>query len=478
MSVLVVDLGSSSVRALLFDGQARPLAGHVARRPYSFDVTPDGGSSVAADQVRALAEACIDEVLAGAHGVEPITAVGMATFVGNLLGVDARGAPVTPVYTYADSRAAPDVEALRPHIDADAVHARTGCVHHTAYHPGRLHWLRRTQPERFAQVRRWLDVGAYVYGVWFGGDVPTSTSVASWSGLLDRERLTWDSEWLRLLEIPPEHLPPLADFDAAQRGLAADYARRWPVLADVPFYLAVGDGAAANIGAGGTNPDRIVLTVGTTAALRIVNDAPLPPVPPGLWSYRVDSRRHLIGGATSEGGSTFDWVRKTFALPDADAVEAALAARPADIHGLTFLPFMAGERCPGWQTGATGTIHGLRMATSPLDILQAALEGVALRLAIIAERLALPRAAIFAGGGALTRSPAWARLMASAFGRPLYLQDEAETTARGVALLALGLDGSAPPPPSTLIVPDPAMVAALRAARERQETLYRQFYGG
>ena len=66
------------MRALLFDGQARPLAGHVARRPYSFDVTPDGGSSVAADQVRALAEACIDEVLAGAHGVEPITAVGMA----------------------------------------------------------------------------------------------------------------------------------------------------------------------------------------------------------------------------------------------------------------------------------------------------------------------------------------------------------------------------------------------------------------
>jgi gluconokinase len=118
------------------------------------------------------------------------------------------------------------------------------------------------------------------------------------------------------------------------------------------------------------------------------------------------------------------------------------------------------------------------MSTDSLDILQAALEGVALRLAIIAERLALPEADIYAGGGALTRSPAWARIIASAFGRPLHLQGDSETTARGVALLALDLNDAPLPVTAALIEPDPRMTAALRAARDRQEALYRQFYGG
>jgi len=99
----------------------------------------------------------------------------------------------------------------------------------------------------------------------------------------------------------------------------------------------------------------------------------------------VDARRHLIGGATNEGGSTIAWVRETFQVPE-DA-EAQLVTRPADSHGLTFLPFLTGERSPGYRAEASGTLHGLRAATTPLDVLQAAMEGVALRLAAIAENL-------------------------------------------------------------------------------------------
>src|SRR6185312_3584306 len=108
------------------------------------------------------------------------------------------------------------------------------------------------------------------------------------------------------------------------------------------------------------------------------------PAPPrGLWRYRVDRRRSLLGGATSEGGNVYAWCREVLRLPDDDAVEAALRARTPDTHGLTVLPFLAGERAPGWRGDRRAAITGLSLDTTALDVVHAALEAVALRLALV-----------------------------------------------------------------------------------------------
>ncbi len=479
MTILVLDVGSSSVRALLFDDSAALLA-QVARR-HSFMTEPPGASTIETEVVQAGVEACIDDILREPQA-KNIRAVGMDTFVGNMLGIDAQGRAVTPIYTYADTRSAEDVAALASHIDLEAAHQRTGTIHHTAYQPGRLAWLRRTDPLRFAAAAEWIDVGTYLYRQWFGhgeNTVPASYSAASWSGMLNRAALDWDDEWLRVLEMPRAAFPALADYTAARSGLTGKYAQCWPELRGVPFYLAVGDGAAANVGSGCVTPGRIALSLGTTAALRTVSTEALPPVPRGLWSYRVNTGLHLIGGATSEGGSIFKWVKDTLALPD-DA-EQQLARRPSDAHGLTFLPLLAGERSPGWAVGATGTLHGLRLSTTPLDILQVALEGVALRLAFIADQLG-GIGAVIASGRALEASPAWAQMIANALNRPLQFAGETEITARGTAILALSALDHRPMTDyaiqiATTVEPQARAVEALRAARARQAALYARFYG-
>ncbi len=488
MTILVLDLGSSSVRALLFDDEATLLA-HTARR-HSFTTTPPGASTLDVAECEANVEACIDEILQHPQA-GGIRAVGMDTFVGNVLGVDAEGRAVTPIYTYADTRSVEDVVALASEIDLEAAHQRTGCVNHTAYLPGRLRWLRRTDPALYNSVTQWLDAGTYLYRRWFGeapgGNLlPCSYSVASWSGLLNRQTLDWDDQWLAALDVAKTALPPLADYDAVRSGLRGDYAARWAALKDVPFFLAVGDGAAANVGSNCVERGQMALSLGTTAALRVVSSEKLPPVPRGLWSYRVSAGLHLIGGATSEGGSIFEWARRTLALPD-DA-EQQLLARAPDAHGLTFLPLLAGERSPGWQANATGIVDGLRLSTTPLDILQAALEGVALRLAIIGEQvLALgePGGAhqpMIASGRALEASQAWAQMFANALDRPLRLTGESEITARGTAILTLSkLDQRSlsdyPLKIAVTIEPQANAVEVMRAARERQQGLYRKFYG-
>ncbi len=481
MTLLVIDLGSSSVRALLFDDSARLIDGSTRSRRYDFDTDNAGRATADAPALQALVESCIDEVLRH-PAAAAIRAVGLATFVGNWLGLDAKGQACTPLLTYADTLSAAEIPALLAKLGraADAYHQATGCPLHSAYLPAQYARWRRSRPRSAKRIHTVSDIGAYLYRQWFAREVPTSLSVASWSGLLDTQRRDWHRGYARDLlgDAFPAKLPPLADYDQVQTGLNGDYVARWPQLRDLPFFLALGDGAAANIGSGAVAPGRIALTIGTTSALRVVKD--VEPLPPGLWRYLVCADMPLVGGAASEGGNVYQWLMQDL-LGETDALTAALAERQADCHGLTVLPLLAGERSPGWQPNATGTIHGLRRNTSRLDILQAHLEAVALRLSMIHDLLKTEGAAVMAGGGALQSSAVWARIIANAFDSPLQLLAEPEITARGVALmLRRALDGAGlaaqPPRISGVVQPDPAAVSALRAARERQIDLYRRLY--
>ena len=120
-------------------------------------------------------------------------------------------------------------------------------------------------------------------------------------------------------------------------------------------------------------------------------------------------------------------------------LESALKKRPADGHGLTLLPFLSGERSPGWRGRARATIHGISAATTPLDIIHAGMEAVAYRIALVFKRLAklLPKdVRVIAGGGALRGSSAWARIISDVTNQPIAVADMPEATARGAALLA------------------------------------------
>ena len=478
MTVLVLDIGSSSARAMLFDDRARAIADASVAQPYTMTTQPQGAGTFDVAVLRDAVETCIDRVLQHPRAGD-IRAVGMDTFAHNILGLDSTGAALTPLYTYADSRSVPDIAQLREQIDAAAFHQRTGSVNHAAYLPGRLYWLRRTAPEIFTQVVRWVDIATYLYGLWLDHPV-CSSSIASWSGMLDVAQRDWDQGWLDVLGLERTLLPDIADYHAVARGLAPDYAARWPQLRDVPFALGVGDGAAANVGSGSTDRNSIALSVGTTAALRVMlSGSAVLDVPSGLWRYVLDFEHYLVGGATTEGGNIYNWLRGVLQMPDSETIEDALITQMPGAHGLVVLPLLGGERSPGWRGYASGAIDGLRLSTTALDIVRAALEGVALRLALVSEQLAdfvSAETPVYASGGALAASPGWSRLIANALNRPLHLLSEAEITARGTAILALRvLDPDFTPDPperAAIYQPDPDHHAALRDALDRQHALY------
>lgn len=479
MCVLVIDVGSSSVRVMLFDTHARRVSGAEASIPHRFATSPPGASTIDAVELQHNIERCIIHILQHPEA-RNIQAVGMDTFAGNILGIDQRGEAVTPVYTYADTRSLPQAQDLSERVDIREIHQRTGCWLHSAYLPARLLWLRQTERKLFSQVIKWVDLGTYLYQRWFGEtEIPISYSMASWNGLLDRYTTDWDQTLLDILQIPVHMLSKVQSDNIPYHGLSDDYANTWSRLREVPFYLGIGDGAAANVGSGCIDSTHLSITVGTTAALRMADTAFPKTIPPGLWGYRATEQLHLTGGAMSEGGNVFRWITDTLHIKDLNHV---LASREFDSHGLTVLPLLNGERSPGWHNDAVGTIHGIRLSTIADDIAHAMMEAVALRFAFIVDELKpliADEPVMIASGGVIHHYPAWTQLLADTIEYPIQVTSEEQITARGTAILALnniGIEPDISPVISHTVEPNAQNTDRMREAKQRQDELYQKLY--
>jgi gluconokinase len=418
-TVLALDVGSSSVRAQRFDERAEP-AEELRRQPYAGD-DPD-------ELVRLAREAL--------GGEEPD---GVSCFGQSLLALDRRGRPLTPLLGWHDVRSALQADGLRRRLDAAAVHARTGQHLHPSYWPAKLAWLAETEPETFRDAARFVSFPEYLLG-----ENLTSRSIASGTGLLDLRTRAWDEELLAVLGLDPARLPELGD---------------------PPVWI---DGVCANLGAGCTG-GRAALTVGTSGALRVLHETDEPSPRAGLFLYLLDERRVVEGGALSDGGNLRVWLDATLAAD----------GRPArDDHGLTFLPFLGGERSPGWQPDATGAVSGLSFTTTAADLRRAALEGIAFRFAAIAELM--PEIdEVVATGAALLSDEAWIQIMADALARPVTVSAVPEASLRGAAVAVLERAGyRAPPAPlGQAFRPREERAEAYRSARNRQQRLYEALRG-
>jgi gluconokinase len=208
--------------------------------------------------------------------------------------------------------------------------------------------------------------------------------------------------------------------------------------------------------------------IGTSGALRVLYESERPQPKPGLFLYLADERRVVEGGALSDGGNLYEWLERTLA-----DTSGSLAERDPRDHGLVFLPFLGGERSTGWNPDARGAIHGLTFQTMPLDLLQAAYEGVAFRFASIADLLPEVREVVATGGG-LLRDRDWIQIMADALARPVAVSGVPEASLRGAAVLALERSGHevADAPIAEVIEPRADRAEAYRAARAAHQKAY------
>jgi gluconokinase len=441
-----LDVGTTATKAVAF-GVDAPFQ-HTAMREYPL-LEPRPGWQV--EDPHVVAAAAIDALAACVAGCDGRQVIGICVSAAAhaLIGLDSAHRPLTPIVTWADARAETVLGEILATGSAARLHQDTGTPVHPMSPLLKLRWFARYEPGIAEQVHCWLGLKDWIL-FRLTGSLVTERSSASGSGLLDR----WTGQWSRHAAevgcVDPNRLPTVLPTTTALQ-LSRKAADRVGLLTRTPVVVGAADGPLANVGAGAIEPGVAGLSLGTSGAVRsIVREQPRE-LDPSLFCYVLDEESWAIGGAMSNGGVVVRWLGSVLApdlVADAESADsrvlALAAAVPAGSEGLVMLPYLLAERAPLWDPSLPGAYLGLRRDHRRDHMLRAAVEGVALQLAVIADRLdrLTPIHSIRATGGAF-QSPLWGDVLAGALGRDLEVVSAEQGSALGAAALGLRALGHA-----------------------------------
>jgi gluconokinase len=443
--VLGVDVGTTSAKAVAFDatggivGDADTEAGYPLHEPEHGHAEQDP-AQVLDTTLGVVRDAAAAARAAGAR----IAGLSVSTAMHALVGLGADGRPLTPLVTWADTRAAGEAEELRR--TRPELHLRTGTPLHPMAPLPKLMWFRAHEPETFAAAARWGGLKELLLGALTGAFV-VDHSCASGTGLMALDRLDWDPEALEVAGVEPGRLARLVPCTEVLE-LSASAAGRLGLDAGTPVVAGAGDGPLANLGVGAVRPGVAACSIGTSGALRLVVERPAVDERRRVFCYALTPGRWVVGGAINNGGVVLRWAGETLAPDLGEHPEAALtelaASAPAGSDGLLMVPYLLSERAPHWSPLPRAAYVGLTRHHRREHLVRAALEGVCLQLALV---LASMRDAgneireVRATGG-FAQSELWRRILAAALGTPVGFPAGHEGSAFGAALLgmqALGL---------------------------------------
>jgi gluconokinase len=445
--VVGVDLGTTSSKAVAFTVGGSPVgSGQVGYRLRS---RRPGYAEQDADEVRNSAvEATAEAIAQAVDAGHRVVGLSFSAAMHSLIGLDATGFPLTPVLTWADSRAVDQAARLRAEPRGLDLHKRTGTPVHPMSPLVKLRWFAERQPDVAALVRHWVGIKEYLLRR-LTGTLVVDHGVASATGMFNLRRNAWDDEALDYAGITADQLPepmpttavlPLNREGAALLGLPAG----------TPLVLGSSDGPLANLGLGAVRAGDVACSIGTSGAIRVVTDRPIVDDRGRVFCYVLAPDRYVVGGAVNNGGIVLEWLGDAVA-PDLHGSPPALldqaAAVPAGCGGLMFLPYLMGERAPHWSGNPRGVYLGLTREHRREHLLRAALEGVCLQLALVLGSMAEAQIDIreIRATGGFSRSTLWRHILAAALGRPIGFASSPEGSSLGAALLgmdALGMLGS------------------------------------
>jgi xylulokinase len=461
-----LDVGTSSVKGLALDTESGEVVAS-AHDDYGFD-TPRPGW---AEQDPELWWRATERVLAE---LGQVSGIGLSGQMHGLVALDSADRVLRPALLWNDQRTAAETEEIESRLGGlEGLVEATGNRSMTGFTAPKLLWMARHEPELHARVARVMLPKDYVR-LRLCGSFATDVTDASGTGWFDVGARRWSDRVLEALEVEREWLPP-AEESVAFSGLAPG---------GVPVAAGAGDQGAGAIGVGADRPGPVSVVLGTSGVVLST-----------LAEYAADPRARLQASCHAVPGAWFAmgvilsaagslaWLRSVTGGAPYETLMAEAERWPPGVEGLTFLPYLTGERSPHFDPGARGAFSGLSVRHDRGALVRAVLEGVAFALrdsldlvAALGGSMSVGRVS---GGGA--RGRLWLEIVASALGLPLERVAVDEGAAYGAALLggvAGGAWGSAGEAIEACVrvreTVDPVddWVDAYAGARERYRALY------
>lgn len=482
--VLGIDLGTSGVKAALYDETLRKVCDAGAEYPLS---QPRNGwaEQEPKDWYRSAA-GCIRETIqkSGARA-EEIASVGLSGQMNGVVLLDGDGEPLRPAILWCDQRGAEECEEINARVGAERVFAVTCNPALTGFSLAKLLWVRRNQPDIFEKCRHIMLPKDYIR-LRLTGEYATDVSDASGMQLLDTGKRRWAREVTDPLGLDPALLPAVYESPEISGRVTAAAACETGLPEGIPVVAGAGDNAASAIGTGTVLDCHSFLTLGTSGVINTHCE-----------TLRVDARGRvhtfcgaapgawLVVASVQSAGLSMQWLRNRFYPEDREyaQINRDIAALPVGAQRLLYLPYLMGDRSPHMDPDARGVFFGLTSLHDRGHLARAVMEGVSygLRdcLGVLHDMGIRPEEMLVCGGGA--KSPVWRQMLADVLDLPMRRLEASDSAALGAGVLAAvgaGLYASVQEACAEAVHPGDAMApdAAKSREYERFYALYRVLY--
>jgi xylulokinase len=476
--LLGIDLGTGSVKALLLaiDGTIIAEASHA----YTVQAPQPGWAETHPTEWWDAVTIAVKTVMQQGDRVsgDRVQAIGLSGQMHGVVLTDANGEPLRPAILWADTRSGDVLERYR--ILPSHLHHQLANPITTGMAGATLLWLQAHEPDVYATARWALQPKDWLRFC-LTGEAAAEPSDASGTLLYDLIADAWAIDVLDALHLRADWLPKLVPSSQIAGSLTAAAAAHLGLRSGLPVIAGAADTAAAMLGSGLLDPGTMQLTVGSGAQMVTPRSQPIadPQVRTHLYRTALPHQWYTLA-AMQNAGLALDWVRNLLGFTWQQVYAEAFTIAPG-CEGLTFLPYLTGERTPHLDPNARGAWVGLGLHHTRSHLMRSALEGVAFAikqgLAAIAATGMTPTALRLAGGG--TVEPIWRQLLADVLQLPLYSVTVSAASARGATILAglgTGVYVDATAVPAVPLDDQPAVPCAidpkLEAAWERYQSLY------
>lgn len=433
LSTIGLDLGTSRVKAVRFDGQWR--AADTEAETTAIQRSHDGWSeqnmlevwAAAVRVLRRVAERSPDTI-----DLVAITAQGDGCWL-----VNQGGQPVRPAILWNDNRGGPTIDRWERSGVLDRTFGINGCYGASGLAHAQLHWLAEYEPDSLSASARLLSCGSWIFQQLTGRQVLDVSEAAN--PFLDAATRQYSADLLEQFDLSGYRglLPEVVSGRDRIAPLAVAAAEAIGLPAGTPIGLAPYDVPATAVGTGTVQSSQGFAVLGTTLCVGVVADNPmLARTPNGMTLPGVTADRWLIAYATMTGTEVLDWIANLLGLPDVPAVLDLAATAPPGPGQPLLLPYLspAGERSPFRNNGLRGSMHGLTLTHGRADIARAAVDGLSLAVQDCLKAAGPIKELALSGGGA--RSSLWCQIISNASGLRVIAPGTAEVGARGAVLSA------------------------------------------